>query len=410
VAIGLAACALAAAGCGGSHRSTTSTAASAPPQFLTHGGFNSPSDKLEVTFKLALYERAGDPRGCYPAPDRLVGLIRSWEHQRAAIATSDGSVRRPGVVYVIRRGTSCGNLRLGLRAPAGLYVLDSSQGPVQAPGLSEKHNTGGGIRKLGPPSLISRTSRVGGANRTSRLTIECPSGTAPLGGGMLQRPAPAAGGEGFYPHSYERLGVQQGWHVSGTLIDPSPNSTTPRSITMQAICAGGFSTATPSPHETVFLLPGQTKSVTASCPAGQYLYAGGFQRTDFRGFGLPGGGGDYVTESRAISPTAWRASAHAFGAFGGELTAIAYCVSHPPGPLLTAVEGSAPVSRGSSATATTPGCPAGRHLTSGGFSLNGSSGAFFASGYFVGGPRWSATAYGYFGSAELTAYGYCILP
>jgi hypothetical protein len=407
------ACALLAAGCGGSHHTSTesSTTTAAPPQFLTHGGFNSPSDKLEVTFKLALYERAGDPRGCYPAPERLVGLIRSWEHLRAGIAATDGSVRRPEVVYVIRQGTTCGNLRLALRTPAGVYILDSSEGPVQAPGLSGKQNTGGGIRRVGTPSLVSRTSRVSGANQTSRLTIECPSGTAPLGGGMVQSPTPGSGGEGFYPHSYERLGVQQGWHVSGTLIDPMPRSTTPRRITMQAVCASGFSTATPSPHETVFLLPGQTKSVTASCPAGQYLYAGGFQRTDFRGFGLPGGGGDYVTESRAVSPTTWKASASAFGAFGGELTSIAYCVSHPTGPLLTAVEGSTAVPRGGSSTATTPSCPAGRRLTSGGFSLHGSSDAFFVAGYFVRGPRWATTAYGYFGSApRLTAYGYCLLP
>jgi hypothetical protein len=406
-------CLLALAGCGGSSNSQSTAPAAAPPApptFLTHGGFNSPSDKLEVTFKLALYVRAGDSRGCYPAPARLVSLIRAWEHQRAGIAASEQAIHRQNIVYVISRGTTCNRLLMGLLSPHGIYVLDSDVGPVQAPGLSGKRNTGGGIDHLGQATVVSTSFRMSGANETRRLTASCAAGAAPLGGGMITSPSVGGGGDGVYPHSYERLGVQRGWHISATLSDPTPDQTTPRRVTVQAVCASGFSTATPSPHRTVFILPGETKSVTAGCPSGQYLYSGGFQRTDFRGFGLPGGGGDYITESRATGPTSWRVSGHAFGAFGGELTSIAYCVAHDR-PLLSDVSASASVPKGASGTVTTPRCPGDHQLAAGGFSENGSQNGFFTDGSISRRGTWSAIAYAYFGSVpRLTAYGYCIRP
>jgi hypothetical protein len=44
---------------------------------------------------------------------------------------------------------------------------------------------------------------------------------------MRTDPPPGPDGEGVYPHSYERLGVLHGWHVTAALIDPSPSRTTP---------------------------------------------------------------------------------------------------------------------------------------------------------------------------------------
>ena len=35
-------------------------------------GHNAQTRALEAVFKVALYERAGDPDGCYPAPQKLV--------------------------------------------------------------------------------------------------------------------------------------------------------------------------------------------------------------------------------------------------------------------------------------------------------------------------------------------------
>ncbi|MGH2984430.1 MAG: hypothetical protein ACRDK5_09290 [Solirubrobacterales bacterium] len=372
------------------------------------GGFNGPSNKIELTFKIALFDRAADPDGCYPSPTQLVSLIRDQTKLRIGVKPRDKAVHRKGVVYVIERGTTCNRLRLAFLAPEGLYILDSDHGPVQPPGAEEKKNKRGGVGRLGTPVLVSKDFRLKGPNETQRTTVNCPGRSGPLGGGMIVSPPVSSDGEGVYPHSYERLGVQRGWHISATLIDPSPSSITPRQLTIQAVCATGITAATPSPHKTVFVKAGQTKTVSASCPRGQVLFSGGFQRTDFRNFGLPDGGGDWVTESRAIGPRTWRVSGSAFGAFGGELTAVAHCVAHKR-PLLKEISGSTALPAGQAATATTPTCPKGRRLTSGGFSFNGKQEPFFAGGSVNRNGTWSATGYAYFGPApSLTAYGYCL--
>jgi len=78
-------------------------------------------------------------------------------------------------------------------------------------------------------------------------------------------------------------------------------------------------------------------------------------------------------------------------------------------PMLTeVVSGPAPVAFRDSATATTPDCPAGKRLVTGGFSTNGSSDGFFYDGRFNSTGTWSASEFGFFGAiASLTAYGYC---
>jgi hypothetical protein len=243
--------------------------------------------------------------------------------------------------------------------------------------------------------------RIDGANTKRRLTVGCPGRLVPLGGGMNSTPAPSADGEGVYPHSYERLGVQHGYHSTVVLFDPSPGSTTARQVTLQAACARKQRHVTP-PHRTVFVSPGQTKTAVATCPGRRHLFGGGFQRTDFTAHG-----GDYITESRAISSKSWSVTGHAFGAFGGELTAIAYCWRSKK-PLLTEVSGSASVETGQYATATTPSCPRG-HVVFGGFSSSPAASLLLTNGYFTDAGGWSASARNQFGpSASLTAYGYCL--
>jgi hypothetical protein len=148
---------------------------------------------------------------------------------------------------------------------------------------------------------------------------------------------------------------------------------------------------------------GQTKTAVARCPGGRQLFSGGFQRNNWISTG-----GSYVTESRAIGTKAWSVTGHAFALWGGELTAIAYCAKDKSLPL-TEVSASTPITFGASATATTPTCPAGRTLTAGGFSANGSQNAFFGDGSLDRNGTWSATGYGYFGPVpSFTAYGYCL--
>jgi hypothetical protein len=376
------------------------------------GGHNPPTRKLEVAFKVAGGVRAGSKEGCYAPPRRMAALIRHWSELDAEVARRFDEVRLPDVVHVIGSRSSCDRMVFALRDRGKLFILDTAGGDVYPHGQSpnrrgaEAHRLGRGpLRRL---TLTARTFGLRKPDRAKRLVVRCPRGSFPLGGGMANGSALAPDGEGVYPHSYERLGVQRGFHVTALIIDPSRHETARRTATLELVCGRGLVPLS-SPHRTVFVRRNSTNTATATCPPGQYLFGGGFQRTNFT-TPLFTYGGNYITESRAISPTAWRVTAWANGWDGGELTAIAYCARDPSLPL-TEVEASNPIEAGRSATATTPPCPPGLELTSGGFSLNSSGSAFVSDASFNDDGTWSATGFGYFGAApSLTAYGYCLRP
>ena len=249
-------------------------------------------------------------------------------------------------------------------------------------------------------SLRTKSFTLNRPDEKRRLTVGCPGKSRPLGGGMTSSPPPGAGGEGVYPHSYERLGVQRGWHVTAVLYDPDHRSTQARNVTLQVACGPRLGHVTP-PHKTKYVKPGQTKKVVATCPGRRHLFSGGFQRTDFISRG-----GNYVIESRAISDKSWRVVGHAFGGFGGELTAIAYC-TRSKRPMITEVSNSTSLAPGIG-TVTTPGCPPGTRMTAGGFSSNGSTSTFLTNGIINQDGTWSASGYNFGSGATLTAYGYCL--
>lgn len=369
-------------------------------------GNNAPTRKLEAGFTVSLSARVGSRDGCYPAPPGLAKLIRKETGNRTAVAAKLGSTSELNVVYVVRKGSSCNGVRLALRHTSGLYLLDSVRGEVRVVGRAEAVRRASVVRQNRGPlrglRFATGSFEIGVPNRRDRFDVRCPGKTFPLGGGVVSSPPIAADGEGFYPHSFERLGAQRGWHISGWLFDPAKDGAATRNVTLQVVCGLGLVPMS-SPHRTTFTRPGETRTVVATCPSGQYLMSGGFQRTDFVRFG-----GNYVTESRALGGRAWSVTGHAYGAYGGELTAIAYCVKSKV-PLVVEVSASTPLPFGASATATTPACPAGRRLTFGGFSAGGSQSTFFAGGSINVDGTWSASGYGYFGPApSLTAYGYCL--
>jgi hypothetical protein len=217
---------------------------------------------------------------------------------------------------------------------------------------------------------------------------------------MYDGSPPAPDGEGIYPHSYERLGVQGGYHVTPVLYDPSPTSTTPRQLTLQVVCGPEPGRLNP-PHQTAQVDPGQFKTHMVRCTGKRKLIGGGFQRTDF-----VNRGGDYATESRAVAPNVWQVSGTAFGGFGGELTGIAYCRKKGG---LSEVSASTIVMPGQAGSATTPSCPKGKSLVFTGFGTDPLGSIFYA-----GGPinaNQSTTGSGYNRSmlpATLTIYGYCL--
>jgi hypothetical protein len=374
------------------------------------GGHNAPTRKLELAFKVLNTKRVGSRNGCYPSASRSARVIERKAHEAAAVTGGFGGVRSDGRVYVLRGLTNCNRVVLSLRSGRKVFVLNSLRGPVYVLGSKQNQEPqAGGAGPLRDISVASKSFVLRKPDEIKRMQVICPKGTFPLGGGMTGFPPPSPDGEGVYPHSYERLGVQHGFHVTATLIDRSPG-TTRRRATVQAICGRGLVPFS-APHRTVFVRRNSSNTVTARCPAGQSLFSGGFQRTNFTTpFASPGG--NYITESRAIGTDAWKVSAAAAGKDGGELTAIAYCARDESLPV-TEVSTSVPQPGFTSATATTPQCPAGMRLIAGGFSFNGSRNAFFADGTINDDGTWSATGNGYFGQADppgLTAYGYCAHP
>src|SRR3954454_7860859 len=257
----------------------------------------------------------------------------------------------------------------------------------------------GGAQAL---TLQSQTYQLSGADTKQRLTVRCPGKRSlPYSGGMVTDPL-GSDGEGVYPHSYERLGVQRGWHVTPVLYAPTVQRSASRSVTLQVVCRPRLGPVS-SPHNTVFVGPGQTRTAVATCPKGNRLLSGGFQRTNF-----VARGGNYVTESRAASDRSWQVSGSAFGNFGGELTAIAYCLRSGV-PLVSEVTSEASLPDESSATATTPPCPPGSSIVAGGFTASPPGPALVSSAYFNPVGSWSATAFNEFGpAAAISARGYCM--
>jgi hypothetical protein len=378
------------------------------PGALARGGagHNDPTKKLEDAFKVALYVRSVSADGCYPPARSLATNIAETKRGlKVRVANGLGGVKRRNIVFLLKHGSNCNQVMMALRASSGLYVLNSAQGTIRVQGRRGPRVVPG---IPGPPRslrMVSKTFKMSAPDQLTRLEVLCPGGRYPIGGRMTVNEPSGADGEGVYPHSYERLGAQRGFHISEVLYDPNWSSTTPRNITVQAVCARGQIPQNPTPHKTVFILPGQTQSAIARCPNGQKLITGGFQRTNFGS-----DGGDYITESRAVGSNAWKVTGSAFigsgTTGGGELTAIAYCARSQKRILTEVKSAPAPVAQSANASVTTPACPGNMRLTSAGFALD-SRNAFYVGNSIDGGDTTTANAFGYFGPANLTAYGYC---
>jgi len=251
-------------------------------------------------------------------------------------------------------------------------------------------------------TVATKTFKMSRPNDKRRLVVRCPGRTIPLGGGMKTSPPMSADGEGVYPHSYERLGVQSGWHITTVVYDPSPGSTRTRRVTLQVVCTRKLGKMTP-PHVIKDVKPGQVKTAVARCPGRRHLIGGGFQRTNW-----VSRGGNYATEARMVSSKRWRVTGSAFGGFGGELVSIGYC-QRSSRPLLKTVTGSASLDRGETATAVSRKCPRRRRLVFGGFSSSPAGALLIGPGTLRRNGSFAVTAHNRFGpAATLRAHGYCL--
>ena len=288
-----------------------------------------------------------------------------------------------------------GALALALLGALAATQLASTPAGASPIATAAKKKGGVGLQ------VITKSFSSGGADNAVRYEAICPNGKFPYGGGVHTDPAPA-NGQGVYPNSYERLGVQHGYHVNGTLVDVAGGQPTGRTVLVQAICGSKPGNITP-PHRTTFVGPGETKSLTMSCGK-RKLMGGGYQRTTGRSKE-----GNIITESHAVG-NAWKVTSHGQEKFGGELTGIAYCLKGTGGGLVTEVTGTSPIGTGETATATTGRCPGGRRIAFGGFKAADDGSVVSFGGYVTTGGTWATTAYNKGAPSTLTAYAYCIRP
>jgi hypothetical protein len=292
---------------------------------------------------------------------------------------------------ITRRRTVAGGALLV--ALIGFAVLGAAGAPAKKPKAKVKN----------PGHLVTATQtyHLDKVDDRQRMTVSCPGGKEPFGGGFLTSPTPELG-QGVYPNSYERLGQQGGYHITANLINPVKTEVVPKDVTLQVVCGKKIGPLG-SPHSFANLGPGDgPKTVTAKCPKKQSLIGGGYQQTN----GVTDGG-VIATESHRVSTRSWQVVAYDPGGFAGTAVSIGYCVRSKKS-LVTELSGSVTIPQRGTDTATTPPCPAGRQLVFSGFSApsNGSI-RFLGVGFNPDGST-SATGFNAGAPATLTAYSYCL--
>lgn len=297
---------------------------------------------------------------------------------------------RPAGTHTLRAA----GLLLAL-AIAAMLLLGPFAGRARAGGKSPQVSLG--------TTLVETSFSISGLNAIERDAgkVFCPTGLVPYGGAVMT-PPPAANGAGAYPQTFERLGGLHGFH--STVVDFAPPGTTglgPLRITVQLTCGPKLKGMSPV-QNSIFINPGETKSVQATCPDGKLLVGGAFQRTDFTG-----DGGDFATASWAVSTSAWMATGHAFGAFGGELNATAFCA--PGKPNYEAESGAVAIPPHGNATATSPACPGRTQLVFGGFGTDPAGSVLFGNSSFNIDKTYSASGYNLSDApANIIAESYCL--
>jgi hypothetical protein len=250
-----------------------------------------------------------------------------------------------------------------------------------------------------------------------RYEVYCPKGTRPFGGGVTATPPVQANGDGVFPTSSERLGKQEGWHI--TVVQHGPGT---YQVTLQVLCRKFKGDIDPVENVLGFHAdPGQSVTIDAKCPGKQKLISGGFLTSQFFSAAFGGGQngkGVYVTESRALGPKAWRVTAMGVpgGGKGGQFNPIAYCfkskkalLKEVVSPPATAIAGTVGALGGSTAKATTPSCSKKHPLGPGGYSTPADGSVLTFDTNFSSNNTFSASAAPFLAGGPVTAYGYCML-
>jgi hypothetical protein len=201
-------------------------------------------------------------------------------------------------------------------------------------------------KKLGPVVTVTVAGNTATtAGQESIATATCPANKQAVGGGFS---SPLVEGSALIVHSSYRSAVNA-WTVEGQVADGSG------AVSAHAYCRNASAgRVTDMTAATTLSTTGETKTLTASCPAGSRLIGGGFQST------VPPAGDAVVfpQENFKISPTTWRLTGVQNQDGAITLIAHAYCLAKIAVPTLVVGSGSGSGGTFAPASATTiANCP-----------------------------------------------------
>jgi hypothetical protein len=286
-------------------------------------------------------------------------------------------------------GQASAKKKRGGKAKVG-FIINTNPTPLQASGANQLKN------QLYAPCPGTPAAAAGGFGTEAEKRKYWP-----YGGAEYATPPPGGNGEGAYPLGFERRGAQNDVHF--ILMDFGPmGNFTGRMVFGQAVCGPKPRGLVPV-QNLIQVDPGQTKTVTSTCPPGRFLIGGNFARTFFTE-----AGGDFVTQAEADIPSnSFIVSAAAFGSFGGPVLDTAFCANTQS--YTGTVSGPVTIPPHSTATVTSPPCPVGNRVVWGGFDSKPAGAAFLGNTTFNLDQSYSASAYNRTGApATLESYAYCL--
>lgn len=264
----------------------------------------------------------------------LLGAILAAVVVSAAVA---GTKTASTTVPLHARGTATATCRKGQQAMLGGFATTLTEpGPhvhARALVLAGRSVKAGGVNEQGPGlgdgagrvkayaycgtrvflGKASAFNTVPAGGRAS-ATAKCPSGMRLAAGGFRADIAPSGNGALVYVDGLERVGKSK-WRASAINDGSAPGK-----VEALAYCyAGSYPVSTVT--QSVLVSPGNTGSVTATCPAGKTVAFGGVRSEHYGS----GGGELQLSSMRRFGKRGWKVSALKFVNEIGRLTAVAYC-------------------------------------------------------------------------------------